>query len=158
MIIFIISISSCLILVLCFFLSWFALLKLGCLLYTCVCYMPSNLVNRNTWYHIIVCKLFILDRNTWYHITACKKKLLKNNYTKNVNININIQCTWFSDIQVWNNPRQVDLLLRSINQSLLCVWRLIGSGVWGGGETNCDNLFTETRQSCRFSFFSHHKS
>ena len=44
----------------------------------------------NTWFHITMCKLFVLDRNTWYHITECKKKLLRNNYTKNVKINVSL--------------------------------------------------------------------
>ena len=26
-------------------------------------------LDRNTWYHMIVFKLFVLDRKTWYHIT-----------------------------------------------------------------------------------------
>ena len=44
--------------------------------------------------HTTVCKLLILDRNTWYHITMCRK-LLRNNYTKNVDINV--QWTQFSN-------------------------------------------------------------
>ena len=30
------------------------------------------LLERNTWYHITVCKLFLWARNTWYYITLCK--------------------------------------------------------------------------------------
>ena len=26
-------------------------------------------LDRNTWYHITVCKSFVLNRNTWYYIT-----------------------------------------------------------------------------------------
>ena len=31
-----------------------------------------RILNKNTWYHITVCKLFVLNRNTWYLVTVCK--------------------------------------------------------------------------------------
>ena len=34
------------------------------------------MLHRNTWDHITVCKLFVLDRNTWYHIIECKLSVL----------------------------------------------------------------------------------
>ena len=43
-------------------------------------------LDRNTWNHIIVYKLLVLDRNIWNHIT--EKKIKRNNYAKNVIMNI----------------------------------------------------------------------
>ena len=45
----------------------------------------------NYWYlqkilETTVCKLFVLDKNTYKHITLPKN--LKNNYSRNVNINL----------------------------------------------------------------------
>ena len=28
------------------------------------------MLDRNIWYHITACELFVLDRNTWYQITV----------------------------------------------------------------------------------------
>ena len=56
-------------------------------------YLKTTVLDFN-YYATGTPKSFILDRNTWYHITMCKKLL--NNYTKNVNINI--QCIWFPNL------------------------------------------------------------
>ena len=60
-----------------------------------------------------MCKLFILDEDTWYHIIVCKKHL-RNNYRKN--LNINVQWMQFPNLNTENNPRQVDMPLKSISE------------------------------------------
>ena len=42
-------------------------------------------LDGNTWNNTTVCKLFVLDRNTWYHIIVWKK--IKN-FIKDLNINV----------------------------------------------------------------------
>ena len=55
-----------------------------------------------------------LFENYSYFIGWCAPKKTLNNYTKNVNINI--QRMQFPNLWAQNNPRQVDMLLK-INQS-----------------------------------------
>ena len=69
---------------------------------SCISYGPKS--NRSAY------KLFILSRNTWYYIIMCKKNLLRNNYTKN--INIHLQFTHFP------NPGWFDIPLTSITQKI----------------------------------------
>ena len=37
------------------------------------------LLDKNTWYHATVSKLFVLDRNTWYYVTEGKLFVLDKN-------------------------------------------------------------------------------
>ena len=63
-------------------------------------------------------KLLWLVWNTSNYTTFCYKKetLLRNNYTKNVNINE--QWMLFPNLLALDNPRRVHMTLKSINQSI----------------------------------------
>ena len=49
-----------------------------------------------------------------YLYSMCKKALLRNNYTKNVNTNV--EQMWF--LNLLNNPRLVDMPLKSFSLSV----------------------------------------
>ena len=71
-----------------------------------ICKSPIYESNRSVY------KSFVFDRNSWYDINICKK--FWRHYTKH--FYTNIQCMQFPNFYVWNIPRWVDMLLRSINQ------------------------------------------
>ena len=48
----------------------------------------------NTLNRITVYELFILDRNTWYHIIVCKEMSLEKNFTKGE--------IFLNSIKIWN--------------------------------------------------------
>ena len=44
-------------------------------------------------------------------------EILRNKYRRN--INMNLEWTWFPDLLVWNNPKEVNMSLKSISQSII---------------------------------------
>ena len=53
-----------------------------------------------------------------YNIIVCKKKKKTLNKQRHKNVNINSLCTKFSNLSAWNNLRQVNMPLKSTNQSI----------------------------------------
>ena len=57
------------------------------------------LLDRNTWKQTTIWKLFVLNRNTWNHTKVCKLFILNNCVQKkilrNKNMNMNVLCTRF---------------------------------------------------------------
>ena len=61
----------------------------------------------------------MLDRNTWYHITMSQKeKTFKKQIHKKYTCIYEHTWTGFSNLMTKNNPKQVDMQLKSINQSI----------------------------------------
>ena len=109
LIIFIISISSHLILVLCFF-SWFALLKLGSVLYTHATYKLSNTVNNIFYMFIYI--YHCLYRNYHYY-----KQKFAMWYWKYWIVIIVIKHLEMIQVLALNNPSEVDMWLNNHTKS-----------------------------------------
>ena len=56
----------------------------------------------------------MFGRNTWYHIIVSK-----NVRTRNYTQNINVQSPQFSIVLAWNNPKCVEMPLKSVDQWIL---------------------------------------
>ena len=48
------------------------------------------MLDRKSWTHTILCKLFVVDKNTWYYHTVCKKTIKKQLHKTCININVQL--------------------------------------------------------------------